>query len=158
MNKRGQAVAEILLALILIVLVVSMVYLAFVLQNPKSIPTSSNSKSSNSDSDVQVKVTTTNAEPISYQQQETYYNTYPVYTTSKTNYKYPVRYTYSSDYYTYYPKDYRTCRAIQIPTDYYDYNYLKYSSWKKYESYKGIVGNDVDKFAVFVQNRDDSSG
>jgi len=69
----------------------------------------------------------------------TNYYDYPSYT------KYPstIRYIKDKDYSRYYDKD---------------YHYLRYSDKAKHEKLSGMFGNEVNRYTIYVKNRDYKSG
>ena len=68
----------------------------------------------------------------------TYYNTYNTY-----DYNYPKK-----NYYSSWEKDYKTKYK----------NYLEYNTYSEHEIKKGILGNDVYRYYVYVKNQDSKSG
>ncbi len=58
----------------------------------------------------------------------------------------------------------RYCEYVKVPyqEEIYSGNYqidnLRFNSWKEHESYDGIIGNEVDRYTVYVKNLDNEEG
>ena len=109
MKKRGQAVIEIFLALILIVLLGILIILVL---NPTFT-----GKSTSKNIQVEVSSTQSNLQ--------------------------------------------RYCEYVKVPYQteeiYYSSDNLRFDSWKKHETYDGVLGNE-DRYTVYVKNLDDEDG
>ncbi|MFH1608285.1 MAG: hypothetical protein ABIA78_04080 [archaeon] len=168
MNNTEKRVVEILLGTILIILIITLIFLVTQFTSTgfstseKSISTTvTNSYNTNYYPKPQQQIIPVTAKyPTSYYTKNPTYKTISYPTTTKNIYLkeknyYPIskNYIYITD-----KPNYKTYQIIDKTSETQTQRTLKFTTIAQYEKQKGVFGNDVDNYVVYVKNNDVKGG
>lgn len=135
MERNEKFVIEVLLAITLVVFLILLSFLMIAISKP-------------------VNAQTTSIVSNSYNTNSYNAQTIPTYTYTYDTYSYKKPYVVSDRDYRYHDiaRTYYVDRDLRYAKD--GDRYLRYYDWGKRKTVKGVLGNEIDRYEVFIENRD----